>query len=42
MSEGLPPSYEGNAGGLHEVINHVSVWASSLGGLVYGEVILII
>lgn len=23
-------------------INHVSVWVSSLGGLVYGEVILII
>ena len=29
-------------GSLHEVINHVSVWASSPGGLVYREVILII
>lgn len=42
MSELLAPSYEGNAGGLCEVINHVSVWASSLGGQVYEEVTLII
>lgn len=42
MSGVLAPSDESNAGGLREVINHVSVWASSLGGLVYGEVILII
>lgn len=42
MSEVFPPSYGSNAGGLDEVINHVSVWVSSLGGLVCGEVILII
>lgn len=41
MSEVFPLSYGSNAGGLHEVINHVSVWVSSLGGLVW-EVILII
>lgn len=42
MSGVLAPSDESSAGGLHEVINHVSVWASSLGGRVYGEVIPII
>lgn len=29
-------------GGLHEVINHVSVWASSLRGLFCEEITLII
>lgn len=42
MSEVLAPSYESNVGGLHEVINHVSIWVSSLGGLIYGKVIPII
>ena len=42
MSELCAPSCGSNVGGLHEAINHVRVWASSLGGLVYGEVILII
>lgn len=32
MSEVLAPSSQSNAGGLHEVINHVSVW-----GLISGS-----
>lgn len=37
MSGALAPSDESSAGGLHEVINHVSVWASSLGGWSMGS-----